>query len=63
MHMHFVLLWNPRSTQQRVDGHGMLTNDLHVMSLNSCDLRSNYLNLFKGVTTDISVVESDCGSV
>ena len=42
---------------------GMLTNGLHVMSLNNCDLRSNYQNLFKGVTTDISVVESDCRSV
>jgi hypothetical protein len=41
----------------------MLTNDVHVMSLNSCDIRSNYLNLFKGVSADISVAESDCCSV
>jgi len=46
-----------------VDGHGMLTNDLHVMFPSICELRSNFLNLFKGVTADISVVESDCGSV
>ena len=31
--------------------------------LNSCDLRSKYLNLFKVVTADISVVESYCGYV
>jgi len=46
-----------------VDGHGMLTNDLHVMSLSSCELRSNFLNLFKGATSDVSVVENDSGSV
>jgi hypothetical protein len=33
------------------------------MSLNICDLRSYYPNLFKVVTTVISVVESECGSV
>ena len=41
----------------------MLTNDLHVMSLNICDLRSNYLNLFQCLTADISVVECGWGSV
>ena len=53
----------PRVTQSRVDGHGMFTNDLHVMSMNSCDLRSNKLNSFKGVIAVISVVESDWSSV
>jgi len=39
------------------------SRDAHIMSPNSCDLRLNYLNLFKGVTTDISVVGSDWISV
>ena len=40
-----------------------LTNDLRVISLNTCELRSKYKNLFQVVTAAISVVESDCGSV
>jgi len=51
----------PRATQWRADGHGMLTNDWHILS--SCELQTNSLNLFKGVTANISVVESDCRSV
>ena len=39
------------------------SRDADVMSLNNCALRSNYLNLFKAVTTDISVVGSDWSSV
>ena len=58
----FVLLKSPRVTQQSVDGHGMPTNDLHVMSASSCVLRSKCLTLFKGVTAAISVVEIDCCS-
>jgi len=48
-----------------VDGHGILANDLHLMSLNICDIRSKYPNLrvFKVVTAVMSVVESDWGSV
>jgi len=38
----------------------MLTNDLHVKSLSSCELPSQSLTLSKGVTAVISVVESDC---
>ena len=38
----------------------MLTNDLHVMSLNKFD---HCLNDFNGVTADISVVECDWGLV
>jgi hypothetical protein len=45
------------------DGHGILTNDLHVMSLNSYELRPIYLNLFKGVTADKIVVENNCITV
>jgi len=45
------------------EGHGVITNDLHVTLLSNCELRSNNLNLFKGVTADKSVVKSDCGSV
>jgi len=33
------------------------------MSLNNLDVRSYYMNLFKGVTAEMSVAESDCGSV
>jgi hypothetical protein len=33
-----------------VDGHGMLTNDLHILSLSSCELHANSLTLFKDVT-------------
>ena len=46
-----------------VNGHGILTNDLPVMSLSSFELRSNNPNLFNGVTADISEVESDYRSV
>ena len=41
----------------------VLTNDLPVLSLNTCDLRSKYKNLFQVITAAIAVVESDCGSV
>jgi hypothetical protein len=58
----FVLLKTPRVTQQSVNGHGMSTNDLHVMSASRCVLRSKCLKLFKGVSAVVSVVESDCGS-
>jgi hypothetical protein len=47
----------------KLDGHGMLTNDLHVISLNSCEFPSVYLVLFKVVTADISVLKRDCSSV
>jgi len=46
-----------------VDGHGMYTVDPHVMSLSSCDLRAKLMTLFTGITTVISVVDIDCGSV
>jgi len=58
----FVLLKTPRATQWRADSHGKLTNDRHVMSLSSCERRSNSLNLCKGVTVVIFVVGSDCRS-
>ena len=37
----------------------MLTNDLRVMSLCSCELGSKFLNSFKGVLANISVAEID----
>jgi hypothetical protein len=60
MHIYFLLLWYPRVTQKSVEGHGMLTNDLHVKSLRSCEIRSNCLTLFKGVIVAISVGSTDC---
>ena len=54
---------SPRVTQYRVNGHGMYTVDLHIMSLSRFELSTNTLTLFKGVTTVISVVDIDCSSV
>jgi len=59
----FVLLNTPRVTQQRVEGHGMLIIDLHVMSLSSCELCTNCLTKCKGLNAIMSVVENDGGSV
>jgi hypothetical protein len=36
-HLHFVLLRNPQATHKNVEGHRMLTPNLHLMSLGSCE--------------------------
>jgi len=36
----------------------MPTTDLHVMFLNSCELRTNSMTLFNGITVVISVGKS-----
>ena len=54
---------SPRVTQKSVNGHGMYTVDLHIMSLIRFELPTNTLTLFKGLTTVISVEEIDCSSV
>ena len=41
MLMHFMLLQNPQATQKSVESHRMLTTNLHLLSLSSCQLRTN----------------------
>ena len=59
MHTHFVLLKTARVSQKSVEGHRMMTTDVHAMSLSSFMLRSNRLTLLKGVTAVITVEEID----
>jgi len=40
-YVHFIVLWNPRTTQKSMEGHRKLTTNLHLMSLCSCELPTN----------------------
>ena len=59
MRTHFVLLKTARVPLKSVEGHRMMTTDVHAMSLSSFMRRSNRLTLFKGITAVITVGEID----
>ena len=59
MHIHFVLLETPQVTQKSVEGHRMITTDVHATSLSRFMLCTNCRTLFKVVSAAIFVGESD----